>query len=467
MTIREKIKSILPDIRFWIVLFFFVRLIGITNPPLETTHNWRQCLTNMIARNFEDTELNLLYPRIDMAGNESGIIGSEFPFYNFLIYIFNVIFGYSHWYGRLINLAVSSLGVYFYFRIIEKISGQRVAFFSSLILLFSVWFSYSRKIMPDTFSVSLVITGMYFLSRYWNKGDFLNLLFYTLFSALGMLCKIPALSLVAVAGVLIFSQQINAVQRVSILLATSVSLAVAGLWYFLWVPHLVNTYHYQLYWTNSFAEGISEIVPVLPQYFERFYFSAFHSFIAFACCMVGIFYIFKNEKLMLKYGLAIITVAFICFTLITGYTFVFHGYYIIAFVPVMAFAAGYAVSLIPPRFSFIPILFIAGESIANQYHDFFIREKQKHKVTLENITDEHIPEKQLIIINGGSSPQDIYFAHRKGWTLATNELTVARMDSLKTVGASYLVVNKHAGFPETTSGTEIYSDVNYALFKLN
>ncbi|MGE0638134.1 MAG: ArnT family glycosyltransferase [Bacteroidia bacterium] len=466
MAFREKLKPLLSDIRFWIVLFFLVRLIGITNPPLETTHNWRQCLTNMIARNFGETELNLLYPRIDMAGNQTGIIGSEFPFYNFLIYIFNTVFGYSHWYGRLINLFVSSLGIYFFSEVVKKIAGQRVAFFASFIFLFSIWFAYSRKIMPDTFSVSLVITGFWFLCRYAEKQHLVNLFFYFLFCALGMLCKIPALSMVAVSGVLIFAQQLNAAAKAAILLATAASVAVAGLWYFLWVPHLLETYHYQLYWTNSFAEGIGEILPVLPQYFQRFYFSAFHSFIAFACCLAGVFYIFKNEGFLLKCGLAVITAAFISFTIITGYTFVFHGYYIIPFVPVMAFAAGYAVSRMPARFAFIPVLLIAGESVANQYHDFFIREKEQYKLSLEKIMDTQVPENKLIIINGGKSPQEMYFAHRKGWTVDNEAVTVQELEKLKALGAAYLVINI-----KTFAGIDyyplMYSDEHYAVYKLN
>lgn len=82
---KNQLKVIVTDFRFWILLFFLIRLIGITNPPLEIGHNWRQSLTNMIARNFLEVDANILYPRIDMAGENTGIIGSEFPFFNYLI----------------------------------------------------------------------------------------------------------------------------------------------------------------------------------------------------------------------------------------------------------------------------------------------------------------------------------------------------------------------------------------------
>jgi hypothetical protein len=82
---KIKIHALLHDFRFWLILFFIIRLTGITNPPLEMGHSWRQALTDMIARNFLETDANILYPRIDMAGNETGIIGAEFPMLNYII----------------------------------------------------------------------------------------------------------------------------------------------------------------------------------------------------------------------------------------------------------------------------------------------------------------------------------------------------------------------------------------------
>lgn len=71
---KQQIISILSDFRLWIFFFFILRLIGITNAPLEVGRNWRQSLTDMIARNFVEGNPNLLYPQIDMAGNQTGII---------------------------------------------------------------------------------------------------------------------------------------------------------------------------------------------------------------------------------------------------------------------------------------------------------------------------------------------------------------------------------------------------------
>jgi len=103
------IRGASGTIIFWILIFFLIRLTGITNPPLETEHNWRQCFTAMIARNFLEQSPNILYPQIDMSGNQPGFIGSEFPLFNYIIFLAAKIFSYQHWYGRLINMIISSI----------------------------------------------------------------------------------------------------------------------------------------------------------------------------------------------------------------------------------------------------------------------------------------------------------------------------------------------------------------------
>ncbi len=302
---KEKIKSILTDIRFWILFFFILRLVGITNAPLEIGHNWRQALTSMIARNFLEVNPNLLYPRIDMAGNQTGIIGSEFPFYNYLIYLVSSVFQYAHWYGRLINLVVSSFGIYFFYLLAVKISDKKVAFNATIVLLSSIWFAFSRKIMPDTFSVSLVIIGLYYGYLYLTSGSNLKLFLFFLFCTLGMLCKIPALSLVSVIAILVIMKEVPAIRKLKVMIISAISLVIVGLWYFYWVPRLLDEFHYQLYFPKGLVEGFKEILPFMPGFFEKFYFGSLESYIAFVFFVVGVFFIIKSKNFYLKTGILI------------------------------------------------------------------------------------------------------------------------------------------------------------------
>lgn len=436
------------DIRIWIVLFFIVRLIGITNPPLETGHNWRQALTAMIARNFVEHRANLLYPEIDYAGSNSAIIGSEFPFYNYLIYLVSQVFGYSHWYGRLINLVVSSLGIYFFYQLVLKMTNRKVAFSAAMILLSSIWFAFSRKIMPDTFSVSLVIIGCYYCYDYLMSGKRYALILFFLLTTLGILCKIPALYLMPALAMLIFIKEIPLQRKLAVWTLAAVSFGLVCLWYFYWVPYLVDTYHNQLYFPRGLVEGLKEIASLSAGFFRNFYFNAFHSYVAFAACITGIYFVVYSRYVYLKWGLLIVTFMFLVFTLKTGIVFPLHNYYIIPFVPVMALIAGMALEKVPAKYLYYILLIIAAEGIGNQQHDFFIRDKEGYKMAVERLTEKNTGQDDMIVINGGQSPQEIYLAHRRGWSVTNEKINPASLALYTSAGASYLVIDRRT-YPDS------------------
>lgn len=104
-----------------------------------------------------------------MAGDKTGITGTEFSVLNYLIYLLSLLFGFHDWFGRLINLIVSSIGIFYFYKLIKLKFDERLSFFSAYLLLISDWFIYSRKGMPDTFSTALVIMGLYYVFRYFEN----------------------------------------------------------------------------------------------------------------------------------------------------------------------------------------------------------------------------------------------------------------------------------------------------------
>jgi len=92
----------------------------------------------------------------------TGIMGSEFPIMNYLVFGLYKLFGVDWWQGRLLNLVVSSIGCFFFYKTIFQFIKKDIAFAATLILLASLWFSLSRKFMPDVFSASLVLIAIYF-----------------------------------------------------------------------------------------------------------------------------------------------------------------------------------------------------------------------------------------------------------------------------------------------------------------
>lgn len=464
---RIHFKALFSDIRTWIVLFFGVRLIGITNAPLEIGHSWRQALTNMMTRNLSQNGFDLLHPMIDMAGEKSGIIGSEFPFFNALVYLLDGSLGFEHWHGRLVNLLVSSLGIYFFYRLIQSLFHEKLAFHSTFLLLISIWFGFSRKIMPDTFSVSLMIMALYAAYTYLIKGKIWSLFGFFVLASLGILCKLPSLVLLSVFVVLPFLKEIQLSRKIGIYLCSSLAVLVSFSWYFVWVPALNAENGFPLFFPRGFVEGIQLALPLWQGFLEKFYFDAFLSYMAFALFLVGIYFVIKRGNKLLWLALGTYTLVFLIFAIKTGIVFPTHSYYIIPFVPLMALVAGFTLDNISKKWTIFLLLVVSVEAIANQQHDFFIKKSEKYKLTLAPALAKIAKSTEKIIINGSDSPQHIYFANRKGWTAESEQVIRPEfVDSLQKLGAQFLIWDKNASLSFTSEKPVVYETKDYRIYAL-
>jgi hypothetical protein len=297
--------------------------------------------------------------------------------------------------------------------------------------------------MPDVFSVSLVIIGLFYALRYFEDGKIINLIFYFLLVSAGILCKIPALSLMSVL-VIPLTQRFPLSRKLTVMIMGVISVILASWWYFYWAPYLVETYHFKLFYPKGVFEGLREIIQYPVDTLDKFWFTAFYSFIAFAFFLAGLVLIFiKKERLMI-YTFSIVSLVFVIFMLKSGSVFSFHNYYIIPYVPVMALLAGFALSKINVKWQIVVLFLIAVESLANQAHDFRIKETELYKLELEEYVENVIAKDDLVIVNGGANPQTLYFLHRKGWTVENGQLTGKGFIEEKAgYGARFLIIDKN------------------------
>lgn len=466
---KEKYAS---NIRFWIVLFFVLRLYGITNPPIEIAHNWRQVTVDMVARNFYEIDDNIFYPRIDIGGEKTGITGTEFSVLNYLMYLFSLIFGFHDWFGRLINLIISSYGVLYFYKLLKIKFDEKFSFYASFILLVSIWFMFSRKAMPDTFSTSLIIISLYHAFSYFQNSKFLNLIYYFVFASLGVLSKIPVIYLLVIFCIPFLDKNVLIKNKVWVVISSILMLIPVCLWYFYWVPYLTTSFgFYHYYMGTSLANGFNEIANNLSPTIEKFYFDAF-KFIGFAVFVIGfILAIIKKEKILL-WIILLCSFSFGVFMLIAGRNFYHHSYYIIPFVPVMSIFIAYAITRVKMRNIQILILIaITVESIGNQIHDFRIKKSELYKLTLEDISYKLTSSSDLIAINGEKNPQLMYFTHRKGWTINSDNIKdEIFMTDIIVKGCKYLFIDKHnKDFMDMslyTNWKKVFENEDFVVFSL-
>ncbi|MDA3890810.1 MAG: glycosyltransferase family 39 protein [Salinivirgaceae bacterium] len=369
----------------------------------------------------------------------------EFPIFNYLIYLISLVFGYQHWYGRLLNLIVSSFGIYFFSLLVKKYFSSKTSLYSSIILIVSVWFIFSRKIMPDTFSMSLIFMGFYYGTNYFEKRSGLkHLLLYFFLTTLGMLAKLPCGYILILFVPIIVQQRKNYSKIIIFSVVSLISILITGIWYFYWVPNLVETYGFwHFFMGKDMGIAIQEILEYWNLTLSRFYGTAiqYTGFVTFAGGLI--YAAFKrNIKILLVFGLSF--AAFLIIILKAGFTFSHHSYYIIPFAPIMALLAGYALAEIKNQNWAISILaIICLEGVLNAQHDFRIKTNEAALIQLENDLDHLSNRNKLILINSGSYPTPMYFAHRKGWIVENSTILDGDyIDSLSNLGLKHIVILK-------------------------
>jgi len=447
MNRMKKYIGLSKDLRFLLLLVFVFQLFLITAPPLEPVHSWRQALTNMIARNMIQEAGSLLYPKMDYGGNLTGVMATELPLLQYLISIFYNIFGFNHWIGRLINLSVSVLGIFYFYKLsLIWLKRERLSFYSAIFLLFSIWFSFSRKIMPDTFSVSLAIFALWWLTRFFQTKNIIYLILFITMANIAIMTKIPAALLFAWLPMLLFTQYIDKKQKITLMVGGIMSLIGPLFWYGFWVPYLKLNFEFPLFFPKNLTEGIVEIWNNRSELMIRIFHNGFSSFIASILSFFGLYFSWRAFGKKAIIPSVVIGIIAIFYILKTGEVFATHNYYMIPLVPYMALTASFVLIKIKNRNHKVGILIVGLfilESVSFQWHDFFIRSSKKYMTHLEQESNTITDRTEKIITNGKDNPQLIYFLNKKGWSLKDDDLSPEKIQHLIKHYPSWLLIDKN------------------------
>jgi len=423
-------RIIFSDIRFWICIGFALRLITI-DAPIFDSHNWRQADGYAVARNFLEEDANILERRVDNRGGGTGITPSEFPLINYITYLFYLLTGVQWWPGRLINLAVTSLGIFSFHQIIKVRWNQQIALYSSVILLFSIWFSFGRKFMPDTFSASILLTGIWLQLSYLKEQKPLNLMLSTILISAGLLTKITSSPLLLFSSFFLLNNKEPFRLKKNTLIGLVISIIPVLLWYFYWNPKVADLHAYgRTLIQTDISEHLASLFLHFGKVLKRFYQDAFY-YIGFLFFLLGIFISLKEKKSFYKILLIVFTS--VLYILFAGFKFAEHNYYIIPLVPFMALGAAYGLSYFKSTgISVFILCLICIESFSNQVSDVYFSQPKNELLTLEDFVDEYLPPEALMATNSNMNTNILYFSHRKGWAL--NNLDFGNVEYMHIIG---------------------------------
>lgn len=462
------LKSLSIHTRFvmaFLAVMFALRLFHITDPPIEVAHNWRQTTSLMVARNFHQLDANILYPSIDETGENRGVVGMEFPAIPYAIHLLSIPFGYGHWYGRLIVLFLVTVGSWYFFLLTRQYLNEKTAAWATLLYTASSLIHLGRKVMPDPAALSLVIVALYYGFAYLKEGRIPHLLAYFLFAALGTLIKIPFGLYLALLAFPFFQSNTSASKKELFATSSFLVLAAVWWWYFSWNMHLAETYGQWYNSGKSISAGATELIEHLSEVFQRFYFSAYHSYVWGIISLAGITYlIYKRSKVATATSLILLPLI-VLYMLKSGSLFSHHGYYALILVPWLALCGALFLERIHPRFA-IAILSIGFvESVANQQHDFFIKPEAFFKLQLEKIANQVSQPSDLVGLVSNANPNEFYFLNRKGWLVDPNHCSDEYLNELKARGCNYLFVPAIRR-PLSVSFPIVFENEFYSVFKL-
>ena len=463
------INRVFGNISFWIGIFFFVHLIGIWYPPIEAAHSWRQATGLMVARNYFENNTSFFFPMVDETNGGSGIIGMEFPILYYMQGKLGMIFGFHAGIGRLINVLISSIGLGYFYALLLRFIPRKASFYATLLLGVSCFFMYSRKVMPDTAAMAVYIIGVFYFFEALQWGRWKDTIWSLLFMALGFLLKISVVPWISITFFAYFYFR-NKPKKAWILFLPLISLLPAVCWYFIWNPYLALHYGNWYNLGGSFLQGADAFFHEPKTLLHHLSFHPFFSYLAFFLCCYGIWRLFRTElDISVKITIPIFLLVFLAYALKSGKIFLSHEYYIIPFVPLMAVLGGITLANFR-NYAWLLMLLIAIEAIANQGYDFKYNHKEAYKLKLSALANRFIPQKALVVINGNSNPQELYFLHRKGWNIHTNQLSNSFLGSIKQYGAAYLIINKHSAEDrlkiKMLNAKLLMQNADYLLFRL-
>lgn len=407
------------DIRIWILVLFAMRLDNIGMGPLDE-HSMRQTLTLSVARNMLEVKWDFLRAYVDFGNWDPRPLAAEPPIFNSLIALMYLVFGEHDWFGRLINLTVSSIGLWFLYRFLRDIwRDPRAAMLSTVFFAVSLAFVYSRKSMPDTFALSFVLIGNYYGLRWLQSGSRRAAVAFVLTLAIGLLGKLPMVCVATLLLIPLLQPELPMRRKRQLIGLGAIPVGLSSLWYFVWVPYLIKYENgYQLFESFGLKEGWHQFFELRKDLWEVIFVDGqMVSWLSLGMTLVGIFYFGHQRQYATVAALVLYTLVFTLAVIHEGYVFPTHDYHGIPYNVPLAMMAGYGLAHLfrtVPWAAFLYVVAAAYDAITFQRRDFFIHPDGRRWQHLEQVADSFSQRTDRFSTNSGVDTRLFYYLHRKG-----------------------------------------------------
>lgn len=447
------------------------------NSPIIGVHAWRQADTAAMSRNFYEMQLahpglnnlwRFFYPEVDWGGG--GYAETEFPIYPAIVSWLYQLTGDHTACARLVTVLFSLIGLYFLYLLVELCFDRSVAFWSALfyaILPLSVF--YGRTVQPESLVMMSTLGGLYFFKRWTIREKKWDLVFSWGLSAIALLTKV--LPLVYLGIPLLFlavvKYRVRVFRRLDLWIYAIALLTVTFAWYHHAHQIYLDTGLTFGFWSND-TDRYSWIDLLSFKYWSDILFRLLvrhFAIFGFSIALIGLTY--KRRKLE-DYLWEVGLVSSLLANALAPTSSYIHEYYQL---PLMLYGlvfigkvcsrvfGGEAQGVDPPHPAGTPsergfsrlsrptfwlstalvLSFITSSLIYSL--DYMrpenVQTSQFYQLA-QQIQAQTPPDAKVLATTGGD-PSLLYLAHRKGWLIQPEDISLERLKAAKSDGANFLV----------------------------
>lgn len=321
-----------------LLLSFYYNYYQIIFKHPESQHIWRQTDGAMFAYNYYKYDANFFCPRLNNLIGIDGKQGAEFPLVYYVAAIMYKIFGFHDWFIRLIHSSIFFLGLFYLFKLSQKIFKHNfyaiylpLIVFSSPLIVY-----YANNFLPDVAAFSLAIISVYYYILYKENAQKRNLFIFSICSSIAGLLKITFL---LSGGIILLFELINYKQLkydFKIISYFLFPFFIAFCWYF-WIGiynHINENNYFLLSIKSIFESDKEDIEYCLTRFYNEWRLVIYHAYfwIAIIASLLFNFIVAFKKEWNLFFLQLILFFASIANYLLFFVQFIHHDYYFISIV---------------------------------------------------------------------------------------------------------------------------------------
>jgi hypothetical protein len=437
--------------------------------PLDDPHSWRQCDTAFYSLDFARRGFDLLHPSVCWLGGHRTLI-FEFPLPEAISGLLYRVFGRSETWDRLVGLAFFSIATLYLHLFVKRIATARAAWLTTLAwLALPLGQFYSRAAHVDFAATAGAHALLYHGARAARERRWDHAAGAAVGGALAALIKAPyLLPLLGPLGLLALSAE-----GLAGLALLGGALLVTVVAFKLWRSHVdaVNAAAPDWFFLPGYYKEVNPLWWYFGEWSQRLdrhsWAHVVRRLLGEVATPPGVLMAFASPLARVpavrgfRLGMRGVTFAWCAGTFVYLLVFfplnVIHNYYQIPFLAPAALLIALGAEAMLERVrpvALIALVLFFGMAIVTPFRVGYYRVDWL-RVEAGRLIDSHVPQGELLIAcdhaSGYSDPRLLYRADRTGWSVAIPDLTPARVDALRKLGARHLAIVTSPEHPELAS----------------